>query len=126
MQFSRSKRWTIALLALLLLGSALVFTLRKTSRSSKALSQMSPEERYCLGVFLRGILFSDDFSYLVFGSKPIAVANFEKKFNSFRFSRHLMSESNFKTIKGLEVFKKYQYTQVISKIGFFSHPITTM
>ncbi len=108
MKFKWSKRSTIALLSLLLIGSAFALIPRKTSRSSKALSQMSPEERYYLATFLRVILFLDDFSYLLFGSKPIAAAGFEKSI-PFNFLYDCVSELNFKAIKGLEVFKKNQH-----------------
>src|ERR1700722_6756450 len=107
MKSKQPKRLTIALLSLLLMGSALALTFWKIPRSSKALSEMSSEERYYLAVFLSGILFSDDFSYLLFGSKPIAAAGCEK-FTSFHFSRYWMCEMEFKAIKGFEVFKKYQ------------------
>lgn len=69
---------------------------------------MSPDERYFLSTFLRGILFSDDFSYLLFGSKPIAAGDVEKP-TSFYFSSHCLSPSNLKIGKGFEVFKKNQH-----------------
>lgn len=93
---------------MLLLGSALISILRSTPRSVQVLSQMSLEDRHYLAVFLSGILFSDDCSYLLFGSKPIAVAECEK-FTSFHFSRYWMCEMDFKAAKGFEVFKKYQH-----------------
>ncbi len=108
MKYKWSKRSTIALLSLLLIGSAFALFPRKTSRSSKALSQMSPEEHYYLATFLRVILFSDDFSYLLFGSKPIAAAGFEKSI-PFNFLYDYVSELNFKAMKGLEIFKKNQH-----------------
>lgn len=104
----RFKRSIIVLLILFLVGNAIVLLSKKTPRSLKTLSQMSLEERYCLAAFLRGILFSDDLAYLLFGSKPIATADFEKT-TAFRFSRHWLTASDTTINKGLEVFKKNQH-----------------
>lgn len=69
---------------------------------------MTPEERYYLSTFLRAVLFSDDFSYLLFGSKPIAAAGFEKSI-PFNFSYDGVSALDLKVRKGMEAFKKNQH-----------------
>jgi len=103
-----SKKGIIALLFLIVIGSVFALAHKQTLRSSKILSQMSPEERYFLATFLRVILFSDDFSYLLFGSKPIAITNFEKSI-PFNFLYDCVSELNFEISQGLGVFKKQQH-----------------
>lgn len=107
MKFKRSKSITITLLVLIFTGSLLELVPKKKSHSSKVLSQMSHDELHCLGSFLRVLLFSDDFSYLLFGSKPVAATGFEKS-PPFRFSRSYLSRSDFEINKGLELFKKNQ------------------
>ncbi len=104
----RSKKFAIALLILIFISSAFAFFPKKSSLISKTLSKMSPDEHYFLATFMRGLLFSDDFSYLLFGSKPIAAGAFEKT-TSFYFSKHCLSPTELKMSKGLEVFKKNQH-----------------
>ena len=102
------RRLIIALLSLLLVASAFALIHRKTLRSDETSVQMTPEEHYYLATFFNVILFSDDFSYLLFGSKPVACTSFEKSI-PFNFSYECVSGFNFTINKGLEVFKKYRH-----------------
>lgn len=68
---------------------------------------MSPEERYYLDAFLRRILLSDDFSYVLFGSKPCAFTSYSKT-TSFNVLCDGLTISDIKIRQGLEVFRKYQ------------------
>jgi hypothetical protein len=95
--------------SLLLIGSAPIQDEnKKTSCSFEVLSQMSQEDRYYLSVFLCTILFYDDFSYLLFGSKPIAYASFDKPV-SFRFSYGRVFESDLELSRGFNVFEKNKH-----------------
>jgi hypothetical protein len=69
---------------------------------------MSPEDRYYLATFFRILLFSDDFSYLLYGTKPVACADFEKP-TSYYFSDVCLSPLSLKASKGLQIFKKNQH-----------------
>jgi hypothetical protein len=110
------KKLIIALFLLILIGNAIAFLPRKASRSSfKALGQMSSEERDYLATFLHILLFSDNFAYLLFGSKPIAIAGFEK-LSRFTISHDYRSALNLKIIKGFELLKKNQYLFSCSNI----------
>ncbi len=103
-------RWlALILLPLFLIGSTLVFILpKKVARSTKALGHLSLEDRRYLTIFLRSILFADSFAYLLFGSKSVAITNFDKFF-PFAFSRHFAAKSDFDINKGLEVFRKNEH-----------------
>ncbi len=109
MKFKRWKGLIIALLILVLTGSAIPFLAREHSRSTRILSQLSDDERHCLSVFLDFTLFYDNFAYLLFGSKPIAITGCQKSTPSFYFSRHFLSSLDVEEKMGFEVFKKMQH-----------------
>lgn len=102
------KKLTTALLAVALAGSAFMIIPRKTSRPLTVYNRMNEEDRYYLATFLRITLFCDDFAYLLFGSKPIAITNFSKSL-PFKYTYEFVSKLNFEINKGLEIFKKNQH-----------------
>lgn len=107
MKFKCSKRSIFVLFLTLLITSILFSVPKRTSKISRAMHHMNSDDRHYLTIFLRSVLFSDSFAYLLFGSKPISITNFEKSF-PFAFSRHFGAKSDFDINKGLKVFRRHE------------------
>lgn len=124
MKFRRLNRLIILLSILILSGSTFFFARKDRSSSAELLTRMTLEERYYLDAFLRNLLFVEDFSYVLFGSKPMSFTSYEKYVLPFNVSYDYVSASNLKIKKGLEVFKKYQHFFSSSNIDmrFFDDP----
>lgn len=73
----------------------------------KKLRSISLEERHYLNAFLNKLLFYDDFSYVLFGNKPLAYTSFSKSL-PLNISHDGASFAHLTLKKGAEVFKKYQ------------------
>jgi hypothetical protein len=108
MKFKRLRYLTIVVLSLILGGSTFVLVSKRNHVISKTLGMMTQEERYYLDAFLRRILFSDDFSYVLFGNKPCAFTSYSKSI-TFDITYDDLTISNIKIKRGLEVFRKYQH-----------------
>ncbi len=104
----RSKAVVITLLLLLLAGSSVPFFVREKVCNKGVLAQLSDDEKHCLSIFLRMTLFYENFAYLLFGNKPVALTGCQKTESSFSWGSDFLSPLNLEERKGLEVFKKMQ------------------
>ncbi len=105
----------ILLLSLMVCCSAFILKTQKNRQIAKILSLMTLEERYYLEAFLHRILVSDDFSYVLFGSKPLAFTD-SPTLPTYDYVGSL-SLTHLKIRRGFEVFRKYQQYFSSAKIG---------